>query len=142
VTGVRPLGRADASVAVTATAVGIGGGATASDDDGAQTWAVPWAALVLVALVLLAALRGPALVSTLRRRRARAAPGSTEPGQSPTSASATEPAPGAGVVSPGSTAFTATELQEALERARAEGRAQALAERRGPLEHRHRPDDA
>ncbi|MBM7820773.1 hypothetical protein JOE63_003250 [Cellulosimicrobium cellulans] len=140
VTGVRPLGRADATVDVTATAVGIGGGATASDDGAAQTWAVPWAALVLVGLALLVALRGPALVAALRRRRAGDAPGglraagsATATGTSASVAVSTSPvagpAPEVRATAQGATALTATELEEALERARAEGRAQALAER-------------
>src|SRR5690606_22147367 len=92
VSGVRPLGRADAAVDVAATAVGIGGGATASADGAAQTWAVPWAALVLLVLVLLAALRGPALVAALRRRFAggrAVSPGPAATGQgAPASAAA------------------------------------------------------
>ncbi|MCO7274380.1 WxL protein peptidoglycan domain-containing protein [Cellulosimicrobium cellulans] len=139
VTGVRPLGRADASVTVTATAVGIGGGATASDDGGAQTWAVPWAALALVGLVLLVALRGPALVAALRRRRAAraaagggraAGPATSTSGAVPES-SAADPAPEAGAAAPDPSALTTDQLEEALERARAEGRAQTLAERGG-----------
>jgi hypothetical protein len=119
VTGVRPLGRATAQVAVTATAVGIGGGATASAHGEAQTWAVPWAALALVGLVLLAALRGPALVAAARRHRARRPVAAGTP---------TAAAPPDRPAAPTASALTGSELEAALERARAEGRAQALAE--------------
>ncbi|MFE6236415.1 WxL protein peptidoglycan domain-containing protein [Cellulosimicrobium sp. NPDC057862] len=136
VTGVRPLGRADATVDVAATAVGIGGGATASDDGAGQAWAVPWAALALLGLVLLAALRGPALLAALRRRAARAASGGGRAAGSATSAavpksSAAGSAPEAGAAAQDPAPLTAAQLEEALERARAEGRAQALAERGG-----------
>ncbi|QFU99772.1 hypothetical protein KDY119_03308 [Luteimicrobium xylanilyticum] len=66
VPGVRPLGRASAEVDVHAVAVGVGGGATASASGDASTWAVPWAALVVVVLVVLGAVLLPRL---LDRRR-------------------------------------------------------------------------
>lgn len=127
VSGVRPLGRAAAAVAVTATAVGIGGGATASADGAAQTWAVPWAALVLVVLVLLAALRGPALVAAARRRLGPRRPADPE-GAATATATSTVASPAASARGQDPPVLTAAELEEALERARSEGRAQALAE--------------
>ncbi|WP_265521886.1 WxL protein peptidoglycan domain-containing protein [Oerskovia flava] len=120
VTGVRPFVRAEAQVEVTATAVGIGGGAATRADASSSTWAVPWAALALLLLVVAGTLRGPALLAAARTARARR---SSVP-------AAAAPAVPAGPAAPEQAlALTEAELAAALERARAEGRAQALAEK-------------
>jgi hypothetical protein len=88
VPGFHAWGRADVSVHVTAVAVGIGGGATASDDAHAATWAVPWAALLVVLLVVAGAVLLPRVVD---RRRGAAGP-ADEPVTEPAAESADEPA--------------------------------------------------
>jgi hypothetical protein len=69
--GVRPLARAQASVALAGTGVGIGGETIDPVAGAATTWAVPWAALAAVALVVGLAVWLPGVAD---RRRRRAAP--------------------------------------------------------------------
>lgn len=74
--GVRPLARAQAGVALAGTGVGIGGETIDPVTGSATTWAVPWAALATVALVVGLAVWLPGAAD---RRRRRAAP-RTSPG--------------------------------------------------------------
>ncbi|MBD8080081.1 DUF916 domain-containing protein [Cellulosimicrobium arenosum] len=137
VAGVRPLGRATAEVVVDATAVGVGGGALASASGTAGTWAVPWALLAVVLLVVVVAVLAPgrsaAALAALsaRRARSRARAGATSGGaaraegvhRSDGPEVSADPTSGSGPQGP-----VADDLAAALERARAKGRAQALAE--------------
>ncbi|GAB2466629.1 WxL protein peptidoglycan domain-containing protein [Xylanimonas ulmi] len=78
VTGVRPLGRATAAVRVDGVAVGGAGATTAAGS--ATTWAVPWATVTLVVLVIVAAASAPGLLARLRRRGRVTPDGRVEPG--------------------------------------------------------------
>ncbi|WP_448059557.1 WxL protein peptidoglycan domain-containing protein [Cellulomonas hominis] len=71
VAGVWPLVRAAAEVTLLPEAVGIGGGTVAPVAAAGSVWAVPWALLAVVALVVVASVWGPGLVA---RRRGLPAP--------------------------------------------------------------------
>lgn len=75
VAGVWPGFRLGVDLRVDAEGTGLGAGTAAPATAHASVWAVPWAQLVLLALVVAAAALGPRAVEARRRRRPGAGPG-------------------------------------------------------------------